>query len=79
MAVCKYSTLVPPLVPGHTVLWLVFLHWCPRSGGAPAGAPEDRTRQCKHIWLHFTCVRFAALAEAAWRLRGCFQVMNQYT
>ena len=40
MAVCNYSTLVPPLVPAGIVLCPVFLHWCPRTPPAPAGAPE---------------------------------------
>ena len=35
------------------------------SGRTRGRTREDRTRKCKHIWLHFTCVRFCAVDFAA--------------
>ena len=40
MAVCFYSTLVPPLVPGSDALCPVFLHLSLRTLPEPAGGQE---------------------------------------
>ena len=81
MAVCKYSTLVPPLVPAGTVLCPVVLHWCPRTipgpAGAPGGAPECAPARKGRDKATRLCSRLCSSIEVL--VDDCFKVMKQYT